>query len=62
LREPEGINNFKFDILSTKPTKRDLYKSYDQALRIIYDANTPKKIYEENSIEDYLDELITTAK
>jgi hypothetical protein len=60
LNEADEINNYKFDILSSRPTRRELYKPYEKALQIIGDVSTPKRIYEEDSYESYVDELIST--
>lgn len=62
LRDTAKQENYSFDILLTKPRKREFFSSYDNALKILNELNAPKNIYQEDEIEKYLNNLVSTIQ
>ncbi len=50
-------NEFRFDFLITRPSKRELFKEYDKALNILSDLSTSVKLVEEEDIGNYVESI-----
>lgn len=48
--------NSRFDLLVAKPTQKDLFGSYDQAIKILEQITAPKIIITDGEIEKYSEE------
>jgi len=59
LNDVAKRENYSFDILSTRPTKKEFFSSYDYALKILDQLETPKNIYPEDDFDRYLDKMIS---
>jgi hypothetical protein len=57
LKDYAKENNTEFHLLTSKPTSKKLFKSYDSALNVINAAEAPSKIYEDSEIEKYSEYL-----
>lgn len=51
--------NFRYDLLLGRPTKRELFKEYDHSIKLLQKINRIKLI-EETQIKDYTENVITT--
>lgn len=54
--------NLKIDLVLTKPQNKQLFSSYDNAIRVLEDIPTPKKIIEESNITSYISKAIGSVK
>lgn len=52
-------NNYRFDIIVSKPHKRNLYKSFDKALEVIVESKAPVKIVNLDELANYAEEAAT---
>lgn len=50
-------NEFRFDFLITKPSKKELFKEYDKALNILSALSTSVKLVEEEEIGNYVESI-----
>jgi hypothetical protein len=50
-------NNISFHLITSKPTDKNLFKAYDNALKVIIKAKAPKQLFEETNIDKYTDYL-----
>ena len=55
LDEYAKINHITFDLLLWKPQDEKLFKSYQNAIDIINKSKSPKKIFTENNLSEYID-------
>ncbi len=53
-------NNCRFDLLFSKPRDRKLFKVYDNAVKIIDSAKSPKRIIEQNNWPSYFEETVNS--
>jgi hypothetical protein len=53
-------NNYRFDFLIARPQDKSLYKSYENALGLLNQANAPKRLITEENLKDYSDEAISS--
>jgi hypothetical protein len=51
-------NNYRFDFFISKPHDRKLYKSYDNAIGLLNQAEAPKRLITEEDLKDYSEEAI----
>ncbi|MBS1601933.1 MAG: DUF3037 domain-containing protein [Bacteroidetes bacterium] len=51
-------NNYQFDLIVAKPQNKHLYKSYDNALRLLQLSTAPTRIVTEKELPDYSSETI----
>ncbi len=56
------INNYRFDLLVSRPKNKQLFTAYDKALKVLENIETNKKIIEENDIEEYAVEALKSIK
>ncbi len=54
LKEVSNIDDYKFDIFISKPKEKNLFHSFDQAIKIIEVIDVNKNIFEEEQIPEYL--------
>jgi hypothetical protein len=53
LSDVAQTENFRFDLLVSKPQTKNLFKAYENALGIIRESTAPIKIIEENELKKY---------
>ena len=58
LNQTAKNKNYTFDILVSRPSSKDLFASYDRALRVLESVPTSKKIIEEPQFDDYSGEIV----
>ncbi len=58
LNQTAKDKNYTFDILVSRPSSRNLFASYDKALRVLESVPTSKKIIEEPQFDDYSGEIV----
>jgi Protein of unknown function (DUF3037) len=58
LNQTAKDKNYTFDILVSRPSSRNLFASYDKALRVLESVPTSKKIIEESQFDDYSGEIV----
>ncbi len=51
-------NNFRFDLIVSKPTDKSLWDSYDNALGLLELSAAPKRIVTETELKDYSEEAV----
>jgi len=61
LNKEATDNNYRFDLLVTRPQDKLLFNAYDNALKILEQSTTPMRIVEEEGIDEYADYAITTV-
>lgn len=59
LTDAARKKNYKFDILVTRPSDRDLFKAYDQGLKLIERGSDQQEIFEEPDIETYAQGILS---
>jgi hypothetical protein len=57
LEQTAKDENYKFDLLVTRPTNPNLYKAYDNALKILELIPTDKEIVEEDKFVAYTEKI-----
>lgn len=55
-------DNYKFDLLLTKPQDKDLFSSYDKVLKVLEEIKANKLIVEEEQLNNYIAKAVDTVK
>lgn len=59
LAEEAQKKNYKFDIIVTRPSGKELFKAYDQGLKLIERGSDHQEIFEEHDIEAYAQGILS---
>lgn len=62
VEEEAKVKDYNFDILVARPRDRSLFAAYDSALAILDKYSNLTRVYEQEQIEDYVDEIKKSAK
>jgi len=60
-KEEAEKRDIRFDILLSKPTNKELFKPYDNAVEVLENIDSEKKIIEEDEIDDYAEDALEQA-
>ncbi|MGK0366053.1 MAG: hypothetical protein ACI85O_003124, partial [Saprospiraceae bacterium] len=60
--EVAKAKDIRFDILLSKPNKKELFKPYDHAVSVLEDIDSAKKIIEEDEIKEYAENALSSVK
>jgi len=62
INELGKYQNYHFDILVSRPKKKELFKAYDIAINILDDIKANKKIIPPEEIKNYAEKALNTIK
>ena len=62
VEEEAKVKDYNFDILVARPRDRSLFAAYNSALAILDKYSNLTRVYEQEQIEDYVDEIKKSAK
>jgi hypothetical protein len=62
LQLSEKLANNRIDFLISKPSNRELFNTYDNALRILDSIKADKSILEEENLDNYLEKALLEIK
>lgn len=62
LKTTAEEQNLKVDLVLTKPLEKILFEHYDNAIKVLEDIQTPKKIIEEHQLNNYIESAIYDVK
>jgi hypothetical protein len=62
LKTTAEEQNLKVDLVLTKPQEKTLFEHYDNAIKVLEDIQTPKKIIEEHQLNNYIESAIYDVK
>lgn len=53
----EEIENYRFDLIISRPQQRELFSNYDRALKILDESGAPQKLVEEDEFAAYVEQI-----
>ena len=62
LGEKAERENLRYDLLVSTPQKRNLFKAFDNALKILDSSTAPKKIITKDSYHDYVEKALEQSE
>ena len=62
ISKTQEYSNYRFDILVSKPSDKNLLNAYEKALDVLNDINADKKIFQEEDIKQYAENALNTVQ
>jgi hypothetical protein len=62
LKDTAEQKNYNFNLLVEKPKDKSLFKDFENALRLIEETSSPKRIVYTEELKNYVEELAETIK
>ena len=62
LGEKAAQENLRYDLFVSTPQKKNLFKAFDNALKILDSSTAPKKIITEDSYHDYVEKALEQSE
>lgn len=59
LADVANKNNYKFDIIVTRPSDKELYRAYDQGVKLIERGSANQEIFEEQDLGRYSEKILS---